>query len=106
MKVNLQNIVNSAVERGIIEGYTHITSDNFKGTADDAVGCLLYSVIANIEEYILFDDEEQHPDKKIGFNTSAKSTTELEGYDDGNDGQEVEQFHKFKNRIKPIKFKR
>ena len=75
MKVNLQNIVGSAVERGLLEGYYDITSENFKGSANEAVEHLYNAVMNNLDDYISFDDDEKTGKPKIGFISDAKSTS-------------------------------
>lgn len=90
MKVNLQNIVNNAIFRGLNEGYDIICDDEFKGNGEDAVQILYESVTEQLEHYIDFSDEDTPKPKQIGFSTLAKSEIALPT-EENETGVETEQ---------------
>lgn len=84
MKVNLHNIVSTAIERGLIDGYRQISANTFQGDADAAVDCLYDSVWQYLQDVVNFkdDDEEKQP-RKIGFDhADAVGDTEIEPDED------------------------
>lgn len=80
MKVNLHNIVSTAIERGLIDGYRQITANTFQGDADTAVDRLYDSVWHYLQDVVNFKDEEEEKQaRKIGFeHTSLVSDAEIE----------------------------
>jgi hypothetical protein len=94
-----------AVEQGIIAGYQAITSEKFKGTADDAVDVLFSSIFFHLDKVIDLNESEKGQ-RQIGFAQnktmarSVKAQSELEPDDqsenDSENPDELEQHHKLK----------
>ena len=76
MRVNLHNIVSTAIERGLIDGYSQITSEKFAGTPDEAIDCLYNAVWNNLGDLVDFKEEPEPGNtpepKQIGFTSEAK----------------------------------
>lgn len=75
MRVNLQNIVGSAIERGIVEGYKRAShAAQFTQTPEQArtfIEQVFDCVQESLDHYIDFSDQMSGEESRIGFKTEA-----------------------------------
>jgi len=89
MRVNLQNIVGSAIERGIVEGYKRASYHaQFQQSPEQArafIEQVFDCVQESLDHYIDFSDQISGEESRIGFKTDAVGSIHPSFSGDGDD---------------------
>ena len=89
MRVFLKNVVNAALERGVVTGYHQVTKlpKTKRANSEVVVATILTSVWKSLDGIIDFSDDEEgggaaKPSRPAGFSVGAVSSTTLNPDDD------------------------